>query len=136
MTGNLSTRILLNMMPSSREPEEFAEEYVGDSDDVKLVRQLAIRAAINSVPVLILGESGTGKEIIARNIHRFSDRSNRQFVSINCSAIPRELLEMELFGCEPDVIQKGYPLKIGLWEYARNGTLFLDEVGDLTPTTR
>ena len=133
MTGNLSTRILLNMMPSSREPEEFAEEYVGDSDDVKLVRQLAIRAAINSVPVLILGESGTGKEIIARNIHRFSDRSNRQFVSINCSAIPRELLEMELFGCEPDVIQKGYPLKIGLWEYARNGTLFLDEVGDLTP---
>jgi DNA-binding NtrC family response regulator len=133
LAGNLSARILLDMMPPSRVPEEFAEEYVGDSDDVKLVRHLSVKAARSRVPVLILGESGTGKELVARNIHRFSDRANRLFVSINCSAIPKELLEMELFGCEPDVIQKGYPLKTGLWEHAKDGTLFLDEVGDLSP---
>ncbi len=133
VSGNLAARILLDMLPPSIVPQSFVEDFVGNSAEIDLVRRLALKAARSIAPVMILGETGTGKELVARNIHRFSERRNRLFVSINCSAIPRELLELELFGCEPDVIQKGYLRKIGLWEYANDGTLFLDEIGDLSP---
>ena len=86
---------------------------------------------------MITGESGTGKELIAHAIHNHSDRRNQPFVSINCGAIPRELLESELFGYEPGSFTgastKG---RMGKFELADGGTLFLDEIGELSPQTQ
>jgi len=83
--------------------------------------------------VLILGETGTGKELVARSLHKLSLRSNRPFISINCAAIPTGLLESELFGYERGAFTGALTQKIGRFEMANHGTLFLDEVGDIPP---
>ena len=110
---------------------ELEKQFVGKSVAARLTRVMIISVAKSAEPVLILGDSGTGKEVVARTIHDQSGRDKSKFTAVNCGAIPSELLEFELFGLEPDALEKGSPLKKGLWEIAGNGTLFLDEMGDL-----
>ena len=91
----------------------------------------AKEVALTDTTVLISGETGTGKEIIANAIHNASRRAKKQFISINCSAIPKELLESELFGHEKGAFAGATKNKIGKFELASGGTLFLDEIGDM-----
>ena len=110
---------------------ELEKQYIGKSVAARLTRVMILSVAKSAEPVLILGDTGTGKEVVARAIHDQSGRDKSKFTVVNCGAIPSELLEFELFGVEPDVLERGRPLKKGLWEIAGDGTLFLDEMGDL-----
>lgn len=105
---------------------------VGKSKAMEKVFSVMKRVADTPTTVLIAGESGTGKELIARGLHRGSSRSHAPFVSINCAAVPENLLESELFGYEKGAFTGATGLKQGKFEYADGGTLFLDEVGDMT----
>jgi len=97
------------------------------------VRDIIERAAAVDVTVLITGDTGTGKDIVARAIHYLSFRHDRPFVKVNCAAVPRELLESELFGHERGAFTGAHQLKLGKFESANRGTIFLDEIGDLHP---
>ncbi|RRD69118.1 MULTISPECIES: sigma-54-dependent Fis family transcriptional regulator [unclassified Desulfovibrio] len=108
------------------------DSIIGTSQKMKDVLHMAHIAARSSAPLLITGETGTGKELFAQAIHNASDRRDRPFIAINCGAIPKELLESELFGYEEGAFtgaQKGG--RIGKFEMADTGTLFLDEIGDM-----
>jgi formate hydrogenlyase transcriptional activator len=107
------------------------EQIVGNSPALKRVLQLVETVASSNSTVLLLGETGTGKELIARAIHDRSGRKNRTFVKLNCAAIPTGLLESELFGHEKGAFTGAITQKIGRLELADQGTLFLDEVGDI-----
>ncbi|HVX67803.1 MAG TPA: sigma 54-interacting transcriptional regulator [Bryobacteraceae bacterium] len=123
-------RIYLNAEIRS---ENYFEEIVGSSAALKnVLKQVAIVAPTGST-VLILGETGTGKELIARAIHNHSDRRDHTFVKVNCAAIPLGLLESELFGHEKGAFTGAITRKVGRFELAHEGTLFLDEVGDIPP---
>jgi len=104
---------------------------VGNSTAVQQVRQMMGQVANKEVTVLITGESGTGKEVVARNLHLNSLRADEPFVPINCGAIPRELLESELFGHEKGAFTGATSAREGRFELANGGTLFLDEIGDM-----
>jgi formate hydrogenlyase transcriptional activator len=111
---------------------EFSfDEIIGESAPLRRALAQVELAAPASTTVLILGETGTGKEIIARAIHNLSPRRERTFVKVNCAAIPAGLLESELFGHERGAFTGALAQKIGRFEFADRGTLFLDEVGDL-----
>ncbi len=114
-----------------REKYDF-KEIVGKSEKLVTILELSAKVAPTDVPVLILGESGTGKELIARAIHFNSERYDKKFVAINCGAIPSELLESELFGYEAGAFTGAVKSKMGKFESAHNGTLFLDEVAELS----
>jgi PAS domain S-box-containing protein len=108
------------------------DHIIGESDAVIDVKALARQAARTDSPILITGESGTGKELFAHAIHRSSSRRNMPFVRVNCASIPSELFESELFGYEPGAFTGASKNgKIGKFELAENGTVFLDEIGDL-----
>ena len=107
------------------------EEIVGRSAAMKRVLGEVETVAPTDATVLILGETGTGKELIARAVHRLSARKDRPFVTLNCAAIPTGLLESELFGYEKGAFTGALGQKIGRFEMAHRGTLFLDEVGDI-----
>ncbi|MGH7582168.1 MAG: sigma-54-dependent transcriptional regulator, partial [Gemmatimonadales bacterium] len=104
---------------------------VGSSPAIEQVRQLIAQVAPTDARVLIGGESGTGKELVANAIHRYSPRARAPFVSVNCAAIPRDLVESEMFGHERGAFTGATDRRIGRFELADTGTLFLDEVGDL-----
>jgi transcriptional regulator with GAF, ATPase, and Fis domain len=107
-------------------------EIIGRSPLMCKALETVSKVARSSSSVLILGESGTGKELIASAIHRLSPRSHRNFVAINCSAIPEELLEAELFGHEKGSFTGADRKRIGKFEAANGGTIFLDEIGDMS----
>ncbi len=104
---------------------------VGESEAIERVRKMMGQVANTEVSVLITGESGTGKEVVARNLHNNSARAHKAFVPINCGAIPRELLESELFGHEKGAFTGAVAARSGRFELADGGTLFLDEIGDM-----
>jgi PAS domain S-box-containing protein len=107
------------------------EEIVGDSSVIRRMMAQVEVVAPTDATVLVLGETGTGKELVARAIHRISPRRNLPFISLNCAAIPTGLLESELFGYERGAFTGALSQKIGRFEMAHRGTLFLDEVGDI-----
>ncbi len=105
--------------------------FLGQSDGISAIRKLLPIVAASSSTVLITGESGTGKEIVARLLHELSNRSTNNFVPINCAAIPKELIESELFGHCKGAFTGAVSDRIGRFELAHNGSIFLDEIGDL-----
>ena len=113
--------------------DSMFEDIVGSSEALrKLLRQIAKLASSDST-VLILGETGTGKELIARSIHKRSNRSDRAFIGVNCAAIPPSLIASELFGHEKGAFTGATQRRLGRFESSNGGTIFLDEVGDLPP---
>jgi transcriptional regulator with GAF, ATPase, and Fis domain len=109
------------------------EQIIGESPALEAVLEQVQRVAPTGSTVLIEGETGTGKELIARAIHNLSSRCGRAFIKLNCAAIPLDLLESELFGHERGAFTGAIAQKIGRFEMADKGTLFLDEVGDIPP---
>src|SRR5512132_3400954 len=118
---------------SLREDLGLAGEMIGASPGMARVRELIARVAPTDARVLVTGESGTGKELVAAAIHAQSARRDRPFVRVNCAAIPRDLVESEMFGHEKGAFTGATDRRIGRFELAHTGTLFLDEVGDLGP---
>jgi formate hydrogenlyase transcriptional activator len=112
------------------------EEIVGTSPALKSVLSRISKVAPSDSTVLITGETGTGKELVARAIHRRSDRVSRAFVSVNCAAIPRDLIASELFGHEKGAFTGATQQRLGRFELANGGTIFLDEVGELPAETQ
>ena len=108
-----------------------AKAFIGASAGAEAIRHLIERVASSNATVLITGESGTGKELVARALHDQSDRSGGNFVPINCAAIPKDLLESELFGHERGAFTGAQTTRRGRFEQAEGGTLFLDEIGDM-----
>jgi formate hydrogenlyase transcriptional activator len=113
--------------------ERRFEQVIGNSPALESVLEQVERVAPTDSTVLIQGETGTGKELIAHAIHNLSSRAGRAFVRLNCAAIPLDLLESELFGHEKGAFTGAIAQKIGRFELADKGTLFLDEVGDIPP---
>jgi DNA-binding NtrC family response regulator len=112
------------------------DSIIGDSPSMQEVFKLVGRVSRGDAPVLITGESGSGKEVVARAIHQFSLRGKREFVAINCAAIPDNLLESELFGHEKGAFTGASARRIGRFEQCDGGTLFLDEIGDMPMQTQ
>jgi transcriptional regulator with PAS, ATPase and Fis domain len=112
------------------------EEIVGSSPALQAVLSLVAKVAPSDSTVLITGETGTGKELIARAIHKRSQRSSRAFVSVNCAAIPRDLIASELFGHEKGAFTGATQRRLGRFESAEGGTIFLDEIGELPTETQ
>jgi formate hydrogenlyase transcriptional activator len=121
-----------NSSDQGSRPRKF-EQLIGDSPALEAVLDGVRRVAPTSSTVLIQGETGTGKELIARAIHNISPRCGRSFIKLNCAAIPLDLLESELFGHEKGAFTGAIAQKLGRFELADKGTLFLDEVGDIPP---
>lgn len=119
-------------LESLRSSKYTIDHIVGKSESILKLKQLALKAAMTNAPVLLIGESGTGKELFAHAIHYASARRSYPFIRLNCAAIPKDLLESELFGYEPGAFtgagNKGKP---GKFEMAHRGSIFLDEISDL-----
>ena len=130
----------LNRVPALLEetPSEdvSADRIVGHSPAMQDVYKAIGRVAPQDATVLILGESGTGKELVARAIYHYSKRSHQPFLAINCAALPESLLESELFGHERGAFTGADQKRIGKFEQVNGGTIFLDEIGDMTPATQ
>ena len=110
--------------------------FVGNSPEMRKVYQLIEQAAPTAASILVTGESGTGKELVAQTIHQLSPRSLFPFVAINCAAIPETLLESEIFGHEKGAFTGAADRRQGCFELADRGTLFFDEIGEMTPATQ
>src|SRR6184192_1333756 len=120
----------LGSVDQDRDPRRF-EQIIGNSPALESVLEQVERVAPTDSTVLVQGETGTGKELIARAIHNLSSRCGRSLVKLNCAAIPFDLLESELFGHEKGAFTGAIAQKVGRFELADRGTLFLDEVGDI-----
>src|SRR5580700_1693015 len=119
--------------PTGDRPERRFERIIGNSAALESVLDQVEQVAPTDSTVLIEGETGTGKELIAHAIHTASQRFGLPFIRLNCAAIPLDLLESELFGHEKGAFTGAIAQKIGRFEMADKGTLFLDEVGDIPP---
>ncbi|HXD74060.1 MAG TPA: sigma-54 dependent transcriptional regulator [Vicinamibacterales bacterium] len=115
---------------------EVRHQMIGESSALRQVTAAISRAAPTNATVLITGESGVGKELVARTIHGNSKRTRERFIQVNCAAIPEELIESELFGHEKGSFTGATEKQIGKFEQADRGTIFLDEVGDMSPKTQ
>jgi two-component system nitrogen regulation response regulator GlnG len=118
------------------ESEDYDQGIVGRSEAMQSVFKLIGQLAAADATALITGESGTGKELVARAIYHHSRRSTQAFIAINCAAIPENLLESELFGHEKGAFTGAISQRIGKFEQCDRGTVFLDEIGDMTPATQ
>src|SRR5580658_9163938 len=118
------------------ESEDYELGIVGRSEPMQKVFKLIGQLANSSATALITGESGTGKELVARAIYHHSERAEKPFLAINCAAIPEQLLESELFGHERGAFTGSTNQRIGKFEQCNLGTIFLDEIGDMTPATQ
>ena len=116
-----------------REQLQIETELIGDSESIRKLRERILRIAPTGATVLIRGESGVGKELVARAIHEHSGRKSGPFVTMNCAALSESLLESELFGHEKGSFTGAIGRKIGKYEQSHSGTLFLDEVGEMSP---
>src|SRR5712664_3275222 len=121
------------MYPAGEQAERRFDRIIGNSAALESVLDQVEQVAPTDSTVLIEGETGTGKELIAHAIHNASQRCGRAFIKLNCAAIPLDLLESELFGHEKGAFTGAIAQKIGRFEMADKGTLFLDEVGDIPP---
>src|SRR5437016_8446702 len=118
------------------EKEDYELGIVGRSEPMQQVFKLIGQLAGSDATALITGESGTGKELVARAIYHHSNRSHQPFLAVNCAAIPEQLLESELFGHERGAFTGATVQRIGKFEQCNRGTIFLDEIGDMTPATQ
>jgi len=132
----LDRRLLRDENRSLKKAVEIRHQMIGDTAGLRHVMAAISRAAPTNATVLITGESGVGKELVARTIHRNSLRSRERFVQVNCAAIPEELIESELFGHEKGSFTGATEKQVGKFEQADRGTIFLDEVGDMSPKTQ
>src|SRR5579862_7790732 len=130
-TCGFSSKVHLQLVDDLLREETECDGIVGQSSALRQVLKLVEMVAKGDSTVLLLGETGTGKELIARAIHNRSRRKERAFVKLNCAAIPSGLLESELFGHEKGAFTGAIAQKVGRMELADQGTLFLDEVGDI-----
>ena len=117
---------------AKRKSAGTTEQIIGSSEAIQRVRQLIDRVAASDARVLIMGENGTGKELVARWLHDKSTRATGPFVEVNCAAIPSELIESELFGHERGAFTSAIKQRKGKFEQANGGTLFMDEIGDMS----
>ncbi len=118
------------------ESEDYEQGIVGRSEPMQQVFKLIGQVAASDATALITGESGTGKELVARAIYHHGERSQQPFLAVNCAAIPEQLLESELFGHERGAFTGAAMQRIGKFEQCNEGTIFLDEIGDMTPPTQ
>src|SRR5215468_219996 len=132
----LDQRRLRDENRSLKKAVEVRHQMIGESPALRQVTAAISRAAPTNATVLITGESGVGKELVARTIHRNSLRSRERFVQVNCAAIPEELIESELFGHEKGSFTGATEKQVGKFEQADRGTIFLDEVGDMSAKTQ
>jgi len=132
----LDQRQLRDENRSLKKAVEVRHQMIGDSPGLKHIMASIGRAAPTNATVLIQGESGVGKELVARTIHRNSLRSRERFVQVNCAAIPEDLIESELFGHEKGSFTGATEKQVGKFEQADRGTIFLDEVGDMSAKTQ
>jgi len=131
-------RLLAENLDLRRQLEEIQDQHdiIGNSDVMRQAMDTARQVAPSTATVLLTGESGTGKEVFADAVHRWSERSKRPLVKVSCAALPEALLEAELFGYEPGAFTGAVGRRTGRFEMADQGTLFLDEVGEMSPTTQ
>jgi DNA-binding NtrC family response regulator len=134
--NGLNYRRLLSENERMKAMMQSDEELIGKSDAMEKLKELIKKVAASSSRVLITGENGTGKELVAKEIHRQSDRKDAPFIQINCSAIPNELIELELFGNVEGYLQYSPNKRAGKFELADGGILFLDEIADLNPNAQ
>ena len=123
-------------LPEEIDKRPMCDEIVGSSGALQKVLSLVSKVAPTDATVLVTGETGTGKELLARAIHRRSRRSSRAFVSVNCAAVPRDLIASELYGHEKGSFTGALQRRLGRFELAEGGTIFLDEVGELPLETQ
>ncbi|MBN2298703.1 MAG: sigma-54-dependent Fis family transcriptional regulator [Deltaproteobacteria bacterium] len=134
ITKSLEKKKLLTEISSLKKQlriDELRGEFMYNSPKMQRVKDLVDQVAETDVSVLIEGESGTGKELVARALHYSSGMRDKPFVKVNCAALPHELLESELFGYERGAFTGAYKAKAGKFELANNGTIFLDEIGEM-----
>lgn len=130
--GKPDTQITSAPRTRLRRPSARQEQMIGRSESIEQVRRMIDRVAPSDARVLIMGENGTGKELVARSMHLKSARRDGPFVEVNCAAIPAELIESELFGHEKGSFTSAVRQRKGKFELADGGTLFMDEIGDMS----
>ena len=129
---NATDRVSLVKENKILKKKVYGADMIGNSEPMKHIREMIEKVAPTDARVLIMGPNGSGKELVARNLHQQSTRSAKPFIEVNCAAIPRELIESELFGHEKGSFTSAIKQHKGKFEQADGGTLFLDEIGDMS----